>query len=379
MIRFKDEKYEFGFEIKGYKLSVISLDAFESNLLNTTFYYKINNKVFEETRYEFTADEIGELLINIKKILDSNVNQYIFQISNELNCNIDIYFYEGMYNVNINYDSINNDEIKTSSLYTKEEMIQLYNELKQEYSKAPYRSISQLRKGINFDQIKEFILYNYPNINYTIYPNRFVIKFHDLFSFMINDVMFYFNKDNSKHYFIDINDYVYDFIKENMILKFIKEVIEGKQIFVQYKKQVGLFNKKLFKTINDENKLSKYLYNNKVLLIASSKRIYYFDIVIAATDETLFKKNKFININKDIYKLYLNEYKKERIQIMKEEDLFYYIVEKFDIYFGNDKGCISRTGDWGKYIEKSKLYNSYEDITKDLDLINKGYNEVYYK
>lgn len=383
-MKFKDNIYNFTFYPVKYEFDTFNKDSdlYDLNWLTIRFEFNFkDNKIVEEDA-SLTAFEMHNF---IKELEDELVNNEYHQVRLdplEPYFNIVVRRIVNSFEIYVTYDYselCEENRIEILLTYTIDELKEFINELKYEYSNFKYRRIAEYCENKVFNSFEEFINTVCNNeiikgkITYNI--NTLKIKTHDFFNLIIDDA--YMISNNKLRYGLRLNSKDFCAADEDNLINLVEKLYTN-HIVVEYVRPIGIIKLKSFDIFNkDEFKLEKFKKNKKVLRIYDANNIYYYNKNYISPIEEMIEKHKNEGLYERLECLYYSNDNKKRIQIIKKENYYTLIFERFNLIEESNIYTTEYFGYWTTIDDgKSHSYDSIKSIENDIKDILKDYYKV---
>lgn len=383
-MKLKDIIYDFTFYPVKYEFDEFNKnsDLYDLNWLMIRFEFNFKgNKIIEEYA-RFTTFEMHNF---IKELEDELVNNEYHQVRLnplEPGFNIVVRRKINLFEIYVTYDYhelCEENRIDILLTYTIDELKEFVNELKKEYLNFKYRRIADLCENKVFNSFDKCINTIYNNEIITgelIYNiNSLRIKTHEFFNLAIDDA--YMINNGKLKYGLRLNSKDFCAIDEYNLINVIEKLYTN-NIIVEYFRPIGIRKLKWFDIFEkDEFKLDKFKKKKKVLRIFDANNIYYYNENYISTIQEMIDKHRYDDLNEKLECIYYSNDNKKRIQIIKKENYYTLIFERFKIF---EESNIYTTQNYGYWISiddgASHSYDSIESLEKDISNLLIDYQKV---
>lgn len=376
-MKIRDNIYNFSFQFIDYEFDTFTneSDIYDLNWLKCRyeFIFKGNHLSIDDA--SMTTFDVLNFISDIDYLLVNNEYKQIELQNLEPDFLMALISSNRGYTLNIHYNFYLNESFESidfSIEMTKEEVANFVEELKIEISKFPYRRvINYFEKNSKYENMNDLaiILKNDQLINGTITNNStdIIINKNEFFKIKISDI---YCKINSKYlYSISLNNKPYSYAEEDNLVNEIHTLYDDNKLIVEYTFEIGIFKRRWFDNIDKEkikfNKLSK-----KILRIFNYNELLYYNKKNITLHKDLIEKNKLVNIDNRMVKLYFSSDYTRRIQIYKTNNIFSYIFEELEFREEVEYGTTYNYAYWDKIDDgQSHSYSTIDELEKDISHI----------
>lgn len=376
-MKFKNNIYDFTFYPVKYEFDEFdkNLDLYDLNWLMIRFEFNFKgNKIVEEDA-SLTTFEIHNFIKELEDELVNNEYQQVRLDPLEPYFNIVVRRIVNNFEIYVTYDYselCEENRIDILLTYTIDELKECINELKYEYSNFKYRRIAKYCENKVFNSFEEFINKVFSNEiikgKITYNTNSLKIKTHEFFNLIIDDA--YMISNDKLKYGLRLNSKDFGAIDEDNLISVVEKLYTN-HIIVEYVRPIGFRKIKSFDVFEKEEfKLEKFKKNKKVLKIYDANNIYYYNKNYISPIEEMIDKHKNDDLNEQLVCVYYSNDKRKRIQIIKKENYYTLIFERFNIIEESNIYTTEYFGYW-TIIDNgtSHSYDSVGSLEKDINYI----------
>ncbi len=273
----------FCFQPVGYEFDLSTCsDIYDANWLNINFEFSYDDQTVCQTNAEILTFEMAKFINDAQKAIKTSSKERVYLDTLEPYFSLSIEFTGEAYLLKGSYVFMLDNQphtVEFSSHYSKDETVAFIDRLTLEFGDFPYRRIKQKIKAISeeealaqhlffksFDDMKfELTKIKWLNATITSTTTNITVEFHPDFIIEITDFPIYHTKINNKFY--------YD-IEEQDVYEWIKEIAKDNCIFVEYKKPIGLFNRRYFiEYSKDQFNINKLPNKKRIAKIFTASKI----------------------------------------------------------------------------------------------------------
>ena len=376
-MKIKDNIYNFSFQFIDYEFDTFTneSDIYELNWLKCRYEFIFKGKHISIDDASMTTFDVLNFISDIEYILVNNEYKQIELQNLEPDFLMTFINSNRGYRLDIRYSFYLNEifeSIDFSIEMTKEEVANLVEELKIEISKFPYRRvINYFEKNSKYENMNDLaiILKNDELIKGTI-TNSFtdiIINKSEFFKIKISDI---YCKINNKYlYSISLNNKPYSYVEEDNLINEIHKLYDDNKLIIEYIFEVGFFKRRWFDIIDKNNiKLNKL--GKKILRIFNYNELLYYNKKNITLHKDLIEKNKLVDIDNRMVKLYFSSDYTRRIQIYNTNNIFSYIFEELEFREEVEYGTTYNYAYWSKIDDgQSHSYSTIDELEKDISHI----------
>lgn len=373
-MKIKDNIYNFSFQFIDYEFDTFTneSDIYDLNWLKCRYEFIFKGKHLSIDDASMTTFDVLNFISDIEYLLVNNEYKKIELQNLEPDFLMALISSNRGYTLNIHYNFYLNELFESldfSVEMTKEEVNNFVEELEIEISKFPYRRvINYFEKNSKYESMNDLaiILRNDKLIKGTITNSStdIIINKSEFFKIKISDI---YCKINNKYlYSISLNNKPYSYALEDNLINELHKLYDDNKLIIEYIYEIGFFKRRWFASI-DKSKIKLNKPGKKILRIFNHIELIYYNKKNITLQKDLIEKNKLIDIDNRMVKLYFSKDYTRRIQIYKTNNIFSYIFEELEFREEIEYKTTYNYAYWSKIDDgQSHSYSSIEDLEEDI-------------
>ncbi|MBR6516231.1 MAG: hypothetical protein IKT40_05180 [Bacilli bacterium] len=376
-MKIHDNIYNFSFQFIDYEFDTFTneSDIYDLNWLKCRYEFIFKGKHLSIDDASMTTFDVLNFISEIEYILVNNEYKQIELQNLEPDFLMTLISSNRGYTLNIHYNfylSESFESIDFSVEMTKEEVVNLVEELKLEISKFPYRRVvNYFEINSKYESMNDLaiILKNDQLINGTITNNAtdIIINKNEFFKIEISDI--YCQINNKYLYSISLNNKPYSYVEEDNLINEVHKLYDNNKLIIEYIYEVGFLKRRWFDN-TEKSKIKLNKINRKILRIFNSSELLYYNKNNITLHKDLIEKNKLTDIDNRMVKIYFSSDYTRRIQIYKTNNVFSYIFEELEFREEIEYGTTYNYAYWSKIDDgQSHSYCTIDELEKDISYI----------